>query len=209
MAKHQQWPLLLAAVAIILLLSGVPASAKRQPVRLHLYMHDIGGQTAVIVVHGPGPQHPSMPPGRHFGDTTMMDDLLTEGPSRESKVVGRAQGTYMLADLRDAVLVVTITVLLTDGPYNGSTIVISGHDDISAETRELAVVGGTGQLRRASGYVLWRTARVMSPVYLVLELDVHASVPVAAPTHWPSPHLRHPNIAPHAVGNEVNIVDYD
>ncbi|KAL5197566.1 hypothetical protein ABZP36_001078 [Zizania latifolia] len=161
-------------------------------------MHDISGQTAVIVVHGPGPKHPSMPPGRHFGDTTMMDDLLTEGPSRESKVVGRAQGTYMLADLRDAVLVVTITVLLTDGPYNGSTIVISGLDDVFAETRELAVVGGTGQLRRASGYVLWRTARVMSPVYLVLELDVHASVPIAAPTHWPSPHPRHPNIAPHA-----------
>ncbi|KAL5197326.1 hypothetical protein ABZP36_000838 [Zizania latifolia] len=87
MAKHQQWPLLLAAVAIILLLSGVPASVKRQP-------------------------HPSVPPGRHFGDTTMMDDLLTEGPSREFKVVGRAQGTYMLTNLRDAVQVVTITALL-------------------------------------------------------------------------------------------------
>jgi hypothetical protein len=44
--------------------------------------------------------------------------------------------------------------------------------------RELAVVGGTGELRGASGYVLWTTAKLWSDVHMVLELDVHASVPL-------------------------------
>ena len=46
--------------------------------------------------------------------------------------------------------------------------------------RELAVVGGTGQLRRATGHVVWRTAEDVSAVYMVLELDVHATVPDGA-----------------------------
>uniref|UniRef100_A0A0E0LG54 Dirigent protein n=1 Tax=Oryza punctata TaxID=4537 RepID=A0A0E0LG54_ORYPU len=178
-----EWPLLAAVITVILAAAfAVPASAaRRRPVRLHLYMHDIAGETAVQVVKGTGPLHPSMPPGnRHFGDTTVMDDLLTEGPSVDSKPVGRAQGSYVLAGLVDPVVVVTATLKLTDGPYSGSTIVIAGRDDVLAEVRELAVVGGSGMLRRASGHVLWRTAKVESKLHAVLELDVHASVPAAA-----------------------------
>uniref|UniRef100_A0A0E0LG55 Dirigent protein n=1 Tax=Oryza punctata TaxID=4537 RepID=A0A0E0LG55_ORYPU len=51
---------------------------------------------------------------------------------------------------------------------------------VAAAVRELAVVGGSGMLRRASGHVLWRTAKVESKLHAVLELDVHASVPAAA-----------------------------
>lgn len=171
----------LLAIAAALLLLGV-ASAGRRPVRLRLYMHDITGgpgRTAVFLINGTGPANPSVPPGNggHFGDTVAIDDLLTEGPGAGSKPVGRAQGTYMLASLREPVLVVSITVALTAGPYAGSTLVVAGRDNVLEETRELAVVGGTGRLRRAAGHVVWRTARLESPVHWVLELDVHASVP--------------------------------
>ncbi|CAN6222125.1 unnamed protein product [Urochloa humidicola] len=162
--------LLLTAAAILLAV----ASARRRPVRLRLYMHDITGgpgQTAVLLVNGTGPV------GSRFGDTTAVDDLVTEGPGVESKPVGRAQGSYMLASAREPVLVVSVTVALTAGPYNGSTLAVAGRDNVVEETRELAVVGGTGRLRRAAGHVLWRTARLESPVHWVLELDVHASVP--------------------------------
>nr|CAB3451670.1 unnamed protein product [Digitaria exilis] len=37
--------------------------------------------------------------GVRFGDTVVMDDLLTEGPTRASRHVGRAQGTYVTASL--------------------------------------------------------------------------------------------------------------
>jgi len=101
----------------------------------------------------------------------------------ESKPVGRAQGTYTLASLREPVLVVTMTVALTAGPYNGSTLVVAGRDSVLDETRELAVVGETGKLRRASGHVLWRTAKLESSVHWVLELQVHASVPADRHSH--------------------------
>ncbi|KAL6647636.1 hypothetical protein ACP70R_015073 [Stipagrostis hirtigluma subsp. patula] len=94
----------------------------------------------------------------------------------------------MLSSQHEAVVVVAITVVLTDGPYNGSTIVVAGRDRIHDEVRELAVVGGTGRLRRAAGHVLWTTAKVVSEVHMVLELDMYMSVPTntAAPANGSS-----------------------
>jgi hypothetical protein len=66
----------------------------------------------------------------------VIDDLLTEGPDVDSKPVGRAQGTYMLASLREPVLVVSITVVLTDGLYNNNTLVVAGRDNVLDKTRE-------------------------------------------------------------------------
>ncbi|XP_066383134.1 dirigent protein 1-like [Miscanthus floridulus] len=172
--------LLVAAVALALSASPSAVSARRRPVRLRLYMHDIvggPGQTAVRLVKGPGPENPSMHPGNYFGDTVAVDDLLTEGLAVDSAPVGRAQGTYMTGSMRRPVFVVAVTLLLTAGPYNGSTLVVAGRDDTSLPVRELAVVGGTGALRRAAGHVLWSTARVESALHAVLLLDVHASVP--------------------------------
>jgi hypothetical protein len=178
--------LLVAAVAVGLLAAADVASAAcgRRRVHLPLYMHDvIGGpnRTAIRLIWGVGPPHESMP-DRTFGDTVAIDDLITDGPGivgdGDTRPIGRAQGTYMLTSKHEEVIVVSITVVLTAGPYNGSTIVVAGRDRIYDETRELAVVGGTGELRGASGYVLWTTAKKWSDVHLVLELDVHASVPL-------------------------------
>jgi hypothetical protein len=176
-------------VLVLLLASPSPASARRRrrlPVRLRVYMHDIvggPGQTAVLLVKGTGRENPTLHPGNHFGDTAAVDDLLTDGASAAgSAPVGRAQGTYMTASTRRPVFVVSVTLVLTAGPYNGSTLVVAGRDDTSEPVRELAVVGGTGKLRRAQGHVLWSTAEVVSPVYSVLELDVHASVPETTTT---------------------------
>ncbi|VAI43492.1 dirigent protein 1-like [Triticum dicoccoides] len=178
-------PRVLFLVALTLALATTTAAARSRQIHLRFYMHDITGgpgQTAVQLVKGPGPAHPFMP-GAHFGDTTVIDDALTEGPSAASRAVGRAQGSYMLAGLKEPVLMVSMTVALTGGPYNGSTIAVVGRDDISAAVRELAVAGGTGAFRKATGHVLWRTARMESRDHMVLELDVYATVPaaVAAP----------------------------
>ncbi|KAJ1256846.1 hypothetical protein BS78_K286900 [Paspalum vaginatum] len=180
-AANRVVPVLLVAVVLGGLLAPEMAWARRwQRVRLRLYMHDvIGGpeRTAIRLIWGVGPPHASMP-GRTFGDTVAIDDLVTEGPGIGSRPVGRAQGTYMLSSQHEEVIVVAITVVLTAGPYNGSTLVVAGRDRINDDTRELAVVGGTGDLRGAEGYVLWRTAKVWSEIHMALELDVHASVPL-------------------------------
>ena len=94
---------------------------------------------------------------------------------------------------RPVFVVVAVTLMLAAGPYNGSTLVVAGRDDTSQPVRELAVVGGTGALRRAAGHVLWSTARVESSLHAVLQLDVHASVPAPPsrqPRRAPSPAAR-------------------
>ncbi|XP_062209326.1 dirigent protein 1-like [Phragmites australis] len=172
--------LFLVSLALAMAAGPWPVAARGgRLIHLHFYMHDITGgpdQTAVQVVKGPGAVHPLMP-GSHFGDTTVIDDALTEGPSAASRLIGRAQGTYMLASLKEPVLMVTMTVALTGGAYNGSTIAVVGRDDVSAGVRELSVIGGTGAFRRATGHVLWRTSRIESRDHMVLELDVYATVP--------------------------------
>ncbi|XP_066337623.1 dirigent protein 1-like [Miscanthus floridulus] len=186
---------LVSLVVAALAMATVPAAAaahdaggRSRLIHLHFYMHDITGgpgQTAVQVVKGPGPAHPAMR-GYHFGDTTVIDDALTDGPSApSSRLVGRAQGTYTLASLTEPVLAVSMTVALTGGAYNGSTLAVVGRDDVSAGVRELAVVGGTGAFRSATGHVLWRTARMESRDHMVLELDVYATVPGASPAPPP------------------------
>ncbi|OEL16926.1 hypothetical protein BAE44_0022053 [Dichanthelium oligosanthes] len=189
-SKNRQHLLLVVTVVALFLAA---ADARRRPVHLRLYMHDIIGgpeQTAIHLIRNAGPPHKSLK-GAYFGDTMAIDDLVTEGPGiNSSSVVGRAQGTYMLSSQHEEVLVADVTVVLTDGPYDGSTFVVAGRVGIYDDRTELAVVGGTGQLRRATGHVFWRTAMVVSDVYIVVELVVH----VCASEHccsWPAMgHLR-------------------
>ncbi|KAJ1289278.1 hypothetical protein BS78_02G152000 [Paspalum vaginatum] len=156
----------LLAVAVVVLAAGPatrPVSAASA--HLHFYMHDVltgPSPTAVQVLNGPR---------GHFGDTIVIDDVLTQGAARSSATVGRAQGHYIWASTGNPELLVTMNVVLTSGPYAGSSVTVVGRDDIGAPVRELSVVGGTGQFRMARGYVLWKTVSLDHP-NAVLELDV-------------------------------------
>ncbi|KAL5203852.1 hypothetical protein ABZP36_008723 [Zizania latifolia] len=158
------------AFALILLVllaggGGGPMAAEAASAHLHFYMHDVltgSAPTAVQVLNGPR---------GHFGDTIVIDDMLTATDSPSSSAVGRAKGQYVWASVGNPELLVTMEVVLTAGPYAGSSVTVVGRDDIGAAVRELSVVGGTGQFRMASGYVLWKTVRLDHP-NAVLELDV-------------------------------------
>ncbi|PAN49272.1 hypothetical protein PAHAL_9G438200 [Panicum hallii] len=131
---------------VVLQQQQLMAAAAGDKHHLHFFMHDgyTGPRsTAVLIVNGTGAPVMS---GVRFGDTVVMDDVLTEGPSRGSRPVGRAQGTYVTASLEKGqpAMLLSMNVVLTDyGGYSGSTV---------------AVVGGTGRFRMATGYVLWKTA---------------------------------------------------
>jgi hypothetical protein len=155
----------LLTVAVVLAVGPAtrPVSAAAH---LHFYMHDVltgSAPTAVQVLNGPR---------GHMGDTIVIDDVLTETASRSSSMVGRAQGHYIWASTGNPELLVTMNVVLTSGPYAGSSVTVVGRDDIGAPVRELSVVGGTGQFRMARGYVLWKTVSLDHP-NAVLELDVY------------------------------------
>ncbi|XP_066398398.1 dirigent protein 1-like [Miscanthus floridulus] len=184
---------LLAAIVVVLQLLQLAAAVRPAPAvagasdmqHLHFFMHD-GYPTAVLVVNG-STAAPVLPGNRRFGDTMVMalspfwprikglfstsvDDVLTEGPSRASRPVGRAQGTYVLASLEEAhpALLLSMNLVLADG----STVAVMGRNDLMAPVRELSVVGGTGRFRMATGYVLWKTASWRADNAAVLELDV-------------------------------------
>lgn len=148
---------------------------------LHLFMHDVltgPNATAVDVVNGTGAMFTDVP--LRFGQVVVMDDVLTEGPSPASRPMGRTQGFYVFSSMEAPALLFCMNVVLTAGPYNGSTVTITGRDHILEPLRELSVVGGTGRFRMATGYVLWRTASWQFRKNAVLELDVFVHMRPAA-----------------------------
>uniref|UniRef100_A0A0D9XUQ0 Dirigent protein n=1 Tax=Leersia perrieri TaxID=77586 RepID=A0A0D9XUQ0_9ORYZ len=155
-------------MAILLLLAGATVFPAAEAAHLHFYMHDVltgSTPTAVQILNGPR---------GNFGDTIVIDDRLTETASPSSSAVGRAKGQYVWASRGNPELLVTMEVVLESGPYAGSSVTVVGRDDIGSPTRELSVVGGTGQFRMASGYVLWKTVSLDHP-NAVLELDVYVN----------------------------------
>ncbi|CAN6170520.1 unnamed protein product [Urochloa humidicola] len=144
---------------------------------LHFFMHDgyTGPHpTAVLIVNGTGTPVTS---GVRFGDTVVMDDVLTEGLSNTSRTVGHAQGSYVTSSMEEPAMLLTMNVMLTDyAPYTNSSVAVMGRNDITAAVRELPVVGGTGRFRMATGYVLLKTASWQGKS-AVLELDVYVRAP--------------------------------
>ncbi|KAM3046191.1 hypothetical protein ACUV84_017168 [Puccinellia chinampoensis] len=176
---QKQRPMLVAATVALAGLFVAALADDARNILLHMYMHNIfgpPGQRVVLITKGTGPMNPSMPPEHYFGDTYAFDDLLTENRSESSKHVGRAQGTAMLASMRRPVYLVDMVILLTGGEFDGDTIVVEGRHDASQEERELAIVGGTGEFRTASGYVNCTTAREEKK-FTVYELRVNATIP--------------------------------
>ncbi|WVZ88613.1 hypothetical protein U9M48_035113 [Paspalum notatum var. saurae] len=152
-----------AAVLLLLLpiLAAAPAAASaasgEKSTHIKLYWHD--------VVSGPSPT--AVPVARAavtntsktaFGMVIVIDDPLTEGPDlKSSKLVGRAQGTYIGAGKDELSLMMNMNFVFQGGKYNGSTVAIMGRNAAFSAVREMAVVGGTGVFRWARGYAQART----------------------------------------------------
>ncbi|KAI3445103.1 hypothetical protein Pfo_001768 [Paulownia fortunei] len=117
---------------------------------LHFYFQDqVSGKnpTAVKIIGE----------GFGFGTTFMIDDALTQGPERDSKIIGRAQGMYSLAAQNDMALLMVVTFAFTEGKYNGSSISMLGRNHVFDDVREMPIVGGSGLFRFARGYALAHT----------------------------------------------------
>ncbi|KAJ1287356.1 hypothetical protein BS78_02G003600 [Paspalum vaginatum] len=169
-----------ASVLTLLLLASsaslaLAADDNGTTTHLSFFMHDIqsgSDPTAVEVIKGPGstPTAPAL--GMTFGDTTVMDNPVTETSSPSSAALGQMQGFYMLSSQSGAALMVCANLVLTSGDRNGSTVAVLGRDDTGQDVRELAVVGGTGAFRMATGYVLWQTTNT-SGADTTVKLDVY------------------------------------
>ncbi|KAI3738535.1 hypothetical protein L2E82_28570 [Cichorium intybus] len=129
---------------------------KQKLSHIHFYFHDIVGgdhPTAMQVARA------AITKTSHtaFGLTVMIDDPLTVGPERTSKIVGRAQGIYASVDLNQVGLLMAMNYVFLEGKYNGSTLSILGRNSVFSPVRELPIVGGSGLFRFARGYALAKT----------------------------------------------------
>ncbi|KAI3826337.1 hypothetical protein L1987_00384 [Smallanthus sonchifolius] len=138
-------------------LSEKPHSFKKEKqTHLHFYFHDIvtGRHPTAVKVASASTTNSTL---SLFGLVTMMDDPLTVGLELESKLVGRAQGMYASADLKELGFLMVLNYYFTEGKYNGSTLSILGRNAALTAVREMPVVGGTGIFRFARGYAQAKT----------------------------------------------------
>ncbi|KAI3511961.1 hypothetical protein L1887_19123 [Cichorium endivia] len=130
---------------------------KEKQTHLHFYFHDIvtgHHPTAVKVAPAVIAANATL---SQFGIVTVMDDPLTMEPKPGSKVVGRAQGIYASADLKELGFLMVLNYYFTEGKYNGSSLSILGRNAVFMSMREMSVVGGTGLFRFARGYAQAKT----------------------------------------------------
>ncbi|KAL8127632.1 hypothetical protein AgCh_014513 [Apium graveolens] len=124
---------------------------KEKVTKFHFYFHDIDKVTSEVVANAKNTAtSPTL-----FGMVKVCDDPVTVGPEFLSKQVGRLQGSYSYASTRDFNFICDLTLIFTNIKYSGSTISISGSNPPSLKHREMAVVGGTGVFRMASGVAVF------------------------------------------------------
>jgi len=159
MAGSSSFAALSILVAVVALLAATAASAAgEKETHLRVFGHDVvsgGPNVSTVVQVAGGPSSNASATG--FGSVVVIDDPLTEGPNLTSRLLGRAQGMYVSAGKDSLSLMMAMNFVFVDGAYNGSSLAILGPNPAERRVREMAVVGGTGAFRFATGYCEART----------------------------------------------------
>ena len=151
---------LIFTITILHVTYTIPRLQLQQPKQTNLvfYVHDYltGHDMSAITVAGKSGTSSSI---LHFGTILAVDDPVTEGPSIESKEIGRAQGFYINSQLDGKGLHLVFSVIFTDGDFKGSTLEIQGADIFTMKEREYGIVwvSGTGYFRFVKGYGVMET----------------------------------------------------
>ncbi|KAL0397613.1 UNVERIFIED_CONTAM: Dirigent protein 3 [Sesamum calycinum] len=137
------------------LLESITVSRMEKTTHLHFYFQDVvsGKNPTAVKIIGDG---------YDFGTTFMIDDALTQGPERDSKVIGRAQGMYSAAAQNDMALLMIVTFAFTEGMYNGSSLSMLGRNHVVDDAREMPIVGGSG-CSGLPGDMHWHTLSGLIP----------------------------------------------
>ncbi|XAR70226.1 hypothetical protein NMG60_11027013 [Bertholletia excelsa] len=109
--------------------------------------------------------------GSNFGMTVVFDDPVTGDKGFQSPPVARAQGLYFYDKKNTVNAWFAYTLVFNSSDYKG-TLNIMGADIIGEKTRDLSVVGGTGDFFMARGIVTLRTDFIQDNFYFRLEMDV-------------------------------------
>jgi hypothetical protein len=138
----------------------VPHDLPNKVTHLHFYYFDIhtGNNPSAVIVARANQTSDIIPKKSSlFGTVFAIDNPLREGPEETSKVVGNAQGLYVSSSQsQDVTLTMYVDYAFTCGELNGSSFSVLSRNPVREPTRELAVVGGRGKFRMATGFALIR-----------------------------------------------------
>ncbi|XXG82282.1 hypothetical protein AAC387_Pa10g0263 [Persea americana] len=179
--KRRSAPILLL---ILIFLSASSAMASKKMRRLHpcknlvLYFHDIlyNGKNAAnatsAIVGAPSWGNRTILAGQnHFGDMVVFDDPITLDNNLHSNPVGRAQGFYLYDKKEIFTAWVGFSFALNTTDYKG-TINFAGADPLMNKTRDISVVGGTGDFFMTRGIATLMTDAFEGEVYFRLRVDI-------------------------------------
>ncbi|XVF53008.1 hypothetical protein PTKIN_Ptkin05aG0064000 [Pterospermum kingtungense] len=145
---------------------------------LVLYFHDIiynghnkENATSAIVAAPDGANLTILAGQFHFGNIAVFDDPITLDNNLHSKPVGRAQGMYIYDTKNTFTAWLGFSFVLNSTEHQG-TINFIGADPLMQKTRDISVVGGTGDFFMHRGVATLMTDSFEGEVYFRLRVDI-------------------------------------
>ncbi|KAK9020970.1 hypothetical protein V6N11_010981 [Hibiscus sabdariffa] len=112
----------------------------------------------------------------NFGMLVVFDDPMTKDQHLLSPPVARAQGFYFYDMKTTFNAWFAYTLVFNSSDYKG-TLNIMGADMMMEKTRDLSVVGGTGDFFMARGIATFQTMTVEGAKYFRLKMDIKLIIP--------------------------------
>ncbi|RCV14183.1 hypothetical protein SETIT_2G405300v2 [Setaria italica] len=107
----------------------------------------------------------------YFGEIVVFDDPVTAGPALASEPVARAQG-FFFYDKKESPNAWFAFSLVFNSTAHRGTLNLMGADLMAEKTRDISVVGGTGDFFMARGVATLRTDSYEGLYYFRLQMDI-------------------------------------
>ncbi|KAL6657525.1 hypothetical protein ACP70R_005305 [Stipagrostis hirtigluma subsp. patula] len=175
----------IVALIFLLGLAGVAHGHKRlvssdgEPCKkMTVYFHDIlytgnntANATSAAATNATALSTSHWSNGTFFGLLVVFDDLVTEEQALSSTPVARAQGFYIY-DKKDGYNAwIAFSLVFNSTAYKG-TLNLMGADLMYLDTRDISVVGGTGDFFMARGIATLSLSAAEGAIYFRLKMDI-------------------------------------
>ena len=107
----------------------------------------------------------------NFGDLVVFDDPITLDNNLHSPPVGRAQGMYLYDQQTTYSAWLSFSLVFNSTEHKGS-LNFAGADPLLNKTRDISVIGGTGDFFMARGIATLSTDAFEGDVYFRLRVDI-------------------------------------
>lgn len=169
---------LLLIINFTIIVSLNKIHAHRPCKTLNFYFHDIiyNGEnaknaTSAIVGAPAWGNFTKLAGQNHFGDLVVFDDPITLDNNINSKPIGRAQGLYVYDKKEIFTAWLGFSFVFNSTQHKGS-INFAGADPLMNKTRDISVIGGTGDFFMTRGIATIMTDAFEGEVYFRLRVYV-------------------------------------